>query len=61
MFELESVTTAPPERAGAVNVTVPVPVCPPTMVPGFTVTLLSAADGGSEGLMVMLALVLTPA
>jgi hypothetical protein len=56
VFELESDTTAPPEGAAAVSVTVPVPVCPLTIVLGLTATLLNAA----AGLMVTLAVVLAP-
>jgi hypothetical protein len=46
VFELESDTTAPPEGAAAVRVTVPVPDWPLTIVPGLTERLLSAAAGG---------------
>jgi hypothetical protein len=56
-FELESDTTAPPEGAAAVNVTVPVPDCPLTIVLGLTATLLSAPGGG---LMVTPNVSLTP-
>jgi hypothetical protein len=56
-FELESDTTAPPEGAADVSVTVPVPVCPPTIVVGFTARLLSVLCGG---LMVTLAVLLAP-
>ncbi len=45
-LELDKVTTAPPEGAAAVNVTVPVPDCVLTIVVGLTATLLSAAGGG---------------
>jgi hypothetical protein len=45
-LELERDTTAPPVGAAAVNVTVPVPVCPLTIVVGLTDTLLSAAVSG---------------
>jgi hypothetical protein len=44
-FELESDTTAPPDPAAAVRLTVPVPDWPPTIVAGLTETLLSAAGG----------------
>ena len=57
-LELESDITAPPVGAAAVNVTVPVPVCPLTIVVGFTDTLLSVAPGG---LMVRPNVSLTPA
>jgi hypothetical protein len=53
-FELESETTAPPDGAAAVSVTVAVPDCPLTIVLGVTATLLR--DGGGllagAGLMV---------
>jgi hypothetical protein len=45
-FELESDTTAPPEGAAAVRVTVPVLDWPLTIVLGLTERLLSAAAGG---------------
>jgi hypothetical protein len=45
-FELESDTTAPPEPAAAVRLTVPVLDWPLTIVPGETKTLLSAAARG---------------
>ena len=45
-FELDKETTAPPDAAADVNVTVPVPVCPLTIVLGLTVTPLKAAGGG---------------
>jgi hypothetical protein len=44
-FELESDTTAPPDPAAAVRLTVPVPDWPPTIVTGLTETPLSAAGG----------------
>ena len=46
VFELESETTVPPKGAAAVRVTVPVPDCELTIVPGDTETLLSATAGG---------------
>jgi hypothetical protein len=46
VFELESDTTAPPEGAAAVSVTVPVPDWPLTIAPGLTERLLRAAAGG---------------
>ena len=46
VLELESVTTIPRVPAAAVRPTVPVPVCPLTIVLGLTETLLSAAGGG---------------
>jgi hypothetical protein len=44
---LESDTSAPPEGAAAVRVTVPVPDWPLTIVLGDTETALNAAEGGS--------------
>lgn len=46
VLELESETTAPPVPAGSVKVTVPVPVCPLTIVLGLTEILLSAPGRG---------------
>jgi hypothetical protein len=46
VFELESVTRAPPMGAAAVKVTVPVPDWPLTIVLGDTETLLSVGEGG---------------
>ncbi len=45
-FELDSVTTAPPEGAGAVRLTEPAPDWPPAMLPGDTEIPLSAARAG---------------
>jgi hypothetical protein len=45
-FELERVTTAPPDPAAAVRVTVPVPDWPLTIVPGDTETALRPGGGG---------------
>ena len=45
-FELESVTTAPPEPATEVRLTVPVADWPLTIVLGLTVIVLSAAATG---------------
>ena len=45
-FELASATSAPPDGAAAVSVTVTVSVCPLVTVAGFAVILLSAVDGG---------------
>ena len=56
-LELESVTTIPPAGAGAVSVTVTVPAWPLIIVLGVIVTLLSAGGGG---LIVTLAVLLTP-
>lgn len=57
-FELDSDTTAPPDGAAAVNVTVPVPDCVLAIVFGLTATPLIAAG---SGLMVTVAAVLPPA
>ena len=46
VLELESDTAAPPLPAGAVSVTVPVPVWPLTIALGLTDTLLKAAAAG---------------
>ena len=56
-LELDSDTTAPPVGAAAVNVTVPVPVCPLTIVVGFTDTLPSVTV---DGMMVTVAVLVTP-
>lgn len=45
-FELDSDTTAPPEGAADVIVTVPVPDCPLTIMPGLTATPPRADKGG---------------
>ena len=55
-YELDSAITTPPAGAGAVNVTVPVAVCPLRMVLGLTATPLRAAAPG--GLTVTLAVLL---
>lgn len=46
MFELERATTVPPKGAAAVKMTVPVPDCVLTIVPGDTETLFRATAGG---------------
>jgi hypothetical protein len=46
VLELASDTATPPVPAAAVRVTVPVAVCPLTIVLGLTETLLRAAGGG---------------
>ncbi len=56
-LELDSDTTAPPDGAVAVSVTVPVAVFPLAIVLGLTAMLLSAAAGG---LTVMPVVALTP-
>ena len=56
VFELESDTTAPPEGAAAVSVTLPVVEPPLAIVLELTAKLLNAAGG----LMVTLAVLLTP-
>ncbi len=58
VLELDSETTTPPAGAADVRVTVPVPVCPPTIVLGVAETLLSA---GGVGLTVSAKVLLTPA
>jgi hypothetical protein len=40
----DSVTTAPPDGAGLLNVTLPLADAPPTMLAGLTLNALSAAD-----------------
>ena len=46
---LESVTSAPPEGAAAVKVTVPVEELPPTTEAGFTLTADRLAGAGAAG------------
>ena len=48
MFD-DNVTTAPPEGAPAVSVTVPVDAEPPVTDDGFALTALNAAAGGGAG------------
>ena len=57
-FELESDTTAPPDPAAEVRLTVPVPDWPLTIMLGLIETLPSA---GATGLTVTPAVILTPA
>ena len=45
---LESVTTAPPEGAAPLNVTVPVEEFPPVTLVGFTETAERVTDTGAE-------------
>jgi len=59
VFPLESATTAPPEGAARVSVTVPVDVPPPETVDGFRVSDERAAAGA--GLIVSAADFVTPA
>ncbi len=56
-LELDSDTTAPPDGAATVKVTVPVAVFPLAIALGLTAMLLSAAAGG---LTVMPVVALTP-
>jgi hypothetical protein len=56
VFELESDTTAPPEPAIEVRLTVPVPDWPPTIAEGLTATLLSAGTGSTVTTAVLLTL-----
>ncbi len=58
---LESVTTAPPEGAAPVSVTVPVEDCvPPTTLVGFSVSEESVGAGGGAGVTVSEADLVTP-
>jgi len=58
---LESVTTAPPEGAAPLSVTVPVEDCvPPTTLVGFSVSEESVGAGGGTGVTVSEADLLTP-
>ena len=56
VFELVSVTTAPPVGAGPLNVTVPVDEVPPTTEVGLMLTPLSAAPGVTVNAAVRLTL-----
>ena len=49
---LDKFTTMPPEGAGALSVTVPVEVAPPTTVVGLRVNADSTADAGGSKLIV---------
>ena len=58
---LESVTTAPPEGAAPLSVTVPVEDCvPPTTLVGFSVSEESVGAGGGTGVTVSEADLPTP-
>ena len=57
---LDSVTTAPPEGAPVVSVTVPVDPVPPTTLAGLTDTDASAGAGGT-GVTVRVEVRVTPA
>lgn len=58
---LESVTTAPPEGAAPVSVTVPMEDCvPPTTLVGFSVNEESVGVGGAAGVTVSEADLVTP-
>jgi hypothetical protein len=58
---LESVTTAPPEGAAPLRVTVPVEDCvPPTTLVGFSVNDESVGAGGGAGVTVSKADLVTP-
>jgi hypothetical protein len=58
---LVSVTTAPPDGAAPLSVTVPVEFCvPPTTLVGFNVSEESVAAGGGTGVTVSVAVRLAP-
>ena len=58
---LKSATTAPPEGAGPLNVTVPVEDCvPPTPLVGFSVSEESVGAGGGTGITVSKADLVAP-
>ena len=58
---LESVTTAPPDGAAPLSVTVPVEDCvPPTTLVGFSVSEESVGAGGGAGVTVNEADFVTP-
>jgi len=58
---LESVTSAPPDGAGPLNVTVPVEVCvPPITLVGLSVSDESVTAGGGAGVTVIEAVLVTP-
>lgn len=58
---LESETTAPPEGAAPLNVTVPVDDCvPPVTAVGFRLNDESVTGGGAAGLTVSVAVLVVP-
>ncbi len=58
---LESVTSAPPDGAGPLNVTVPVEDCvPPITLVGLSVREESVTAGGGAGATVIEAVLVTP-
>ena len=58
---LESVTSAPPDGAGPLNVTVPVEDCvPPITLVGLSVSDESVTAGGGAGATVIEAVLVTP-
>jgi hypothetical protein len=58
---LESATVAPPARAGALSVTVPVEVCrPPITLDGFSASDERVAGGGGAGTTVTEPVLVTP-
>ena len=59
---LESETTAPPDGAAPLNVTVPVELCvPPVTLVGFKVKEESVTGGGAAGFTVSVAVRVVPA
>ena len=58
---LESVTTAPPDGAALLNVTVPVEDCvPPVTLVGLSVNADSVTGGGGAGFTVSAAVLVVP-
>jgi len=58
---LDSETTAPPDGAGPLNVTVPVELCvPPVTVVGFKLRAERVIGGGAAGLTVNVAVLVVP-
>ena len=58
---LVSETTAPPVRAGALSVTLPVERDPPLTLVGFSVSEVRVGPGGGCGVTVSEAVLVTPA